>query len=125
MLVDQQRTQPIIDAFYRVYHKLGSGFLEKVYEKAMFHELTLQELQVEPQYPIKVHYDGVIVGEYFADLFVNQEVIVEIKAADAISSAHESQLINYLRGTKTEIGLLLNFGPKPQVRRKILPPTTD
>ncbi|MCC9605598.1 GxxExxY protein [Blastopirellula sp. JC732] len=124
MLVDQQRTQPIIDAFYRVYQTLGSGFLEKVYERAMFHELTIQGLAVEPQYPIQVFYDGVIVGEYFADLFVNKEVIVEIEAADSISPAHEAQLVNYLRGTQTPLGLLLNFGPKPQVRRKILTPET-
>lgn len=122
MLVEQERTQPIIDAFYRVYGTLGAGFLEKVYEKAMVLELTQSGQQVQSQHPILVYYQGNVVGEYYADLYVNQEVIVEIKAADSISPAHEAQLVNYLRGTNTRFGLLLNFGPQAQIRRKIFHP---
>ena len=112
-------TEQIIGAFYHVYNSLGYGFLEKVYENAMVIELRRRGLEVVQQAPIKVHYDGHLVGEYFADLLVNGKVIVELKAAEGLAPEHEAQLLNYLKATDIEVGLLLNFGPKPQVRRKI------
>ncbi|MBI3740592.1 MAG: GxxExxY protein [Chloroflexi bacterium] len=112
-------TEKILHAFFKkVYHQLGYGFLEKVYENAMAIELRRMGLQVEQQTKIDVYYEGEIVGEYFADLLVQGEVIVELKAAQAIVADNEAQLLNYLRATPYEIGLLLNFGPKPDFRRK-------
>ncbi|GAB4457563.1 MAG: GxxExxY protein [Anaerolineae bacterium] len=112
-------TKAIIGAFYDVYNALGYGFLEKVYENALVYELRKRGFEVRQQQPIKVIYDGVEVGEYFADLLVNQQVIVELKATKSISPEHEAQLVNYLKATNIDVGLVLNFGPKPQVRRKI------
>lgn len=112
-------TEQVILMFYKVYNALGYGFLEKVYENAMFHELTLAGLQVKRQQPITVFYDGVEVGSYYADLIVEGLVIVELKAAESICEEHECQLINYLKATDMEVGLLLNFGKKPQVKRKV------
>lgn len=111
-------TKQIIAAFYCVYNRLGFGFLEKVYENAMLHELTRIGLEVKAQYPINVYYDGVQVGSYFADLLVEDLVILELKAAEDICEEHEIQLLNYLKATNKEVGLLLNFGKKPRVKRK-------
>ncbi len=111
-------TDLIIKAFYSVYNTLGYGFLEKVYENAVAIELRKLGLQVIQQAPIHVCYDGQLIGEYFADLLDEDRVIVEIKAADSIVEQHEAQLLNYLKATPYEVGLLLNFGPQPQVRRK-------
>ncbi|MDZ7767301.1 MAG: GxxExxY protein [Melioribacteraceae bacterium] len=112
-------TSKIIKAFYTVYNKLGYGFLEKVYENALKIELTKMGLTVERQKLIKVYYDESEVGEYFADLLVNNLVIIELKAAETLLEEHENQLINYLKATDIEVGLLLNFGKKPQISRKI------
>lgn len=112
-------TREIINAFYQVYNKLGYGFLEKVYENSLAHELRKRGYKVDQQRPIKVLYDGVVVGNYFADLLVNECVILEIKSAETIADEHKSQLINYLKATSIEVGLILNFGPKPQISRKI------
>ena len=112
-------TDGIISAFYHVYNKLGYGFLEKVYENALGYELTRRGYEVAVQKPIVVWYDDISVGDYFADLIVNQCVIVELKCGPGINSAHESQLVNYLKATGIEVGLLLNFGPKPEFKRKI------
>lgn len=112
-------TGKIIKAFYKVYNELGYGFLEKVYENALKTELRKQGLKCVSQFPIKVFYNEILVGEYFADLIVEGKIILELKAAERISKAHELQLINYLRATKAEVGLLLNFGKKPEFRRKI------
>ncbi len=112
-------TEKIIQAFYHVYNVLGHGFLEKVYENAMVIELRKRGLKVQPQDPIKVYYDGQQVGEYFADLLVEGCVIVELKAAETLADEHHAQLINYLKATTIEVGLLLNFGPKPEMKRKI------
>lgn len=112
-------TEKILQAFFKkVYARLGYGFLEKVYENAMAIELRKMGLQVEQQHKILVYYDGEIVGEYFADLLVEGKVIVELKAAQAVAKEHEAQLLNYLRATPYEVGLLLNFGPKPSFARK-------
>ena len=112
-------TQRIIACFYEVYNRLGYGFLEKVYERAMLIELSRQGLAVRNQQPVKVHYREKLVGDYFADITVNDTVILELKAAEGIVEEHELQLINYLKATNMEIGLLLNFGKKPEIRRKI------
>ncbi|MCB0278284.1 MAG: GxxExxY protein [Calditrichaeota bacterium] len=112
-------TKQIIKSFYTVYNSLGYGFLEKVYENSMILELTRQGLNASGQKKVNVFYQGQIVGEYFADIIVNDSVIIELKAIQELSQAHEAQLINYLRATRIELGLLLNFGPKPEIRRKI------
>ena len=112
-------TEAVIHAFYKVYNTLGYGFLEKVYENALAHELCKGRFTVVQQAPIKVYYDGLVVGEYFADLLVNDLIILELKAVEILVPAHEAQLLNYLRATHYEVGLILNFGPKAQIRRKI------
>ncbi len=112
-------TEKIIQCFYTVDNSLGNGFLEKVYEKALSIELRRAGLQIEVQCPIKVYYQNEIVGEYFADIIVNDSVIVELKAIDSLNAVHGNQLVNYLKATGIEVGLLLNFGPKPEIKRKI------
>jgi GxxExxY protein len=111
-------TAEIIKKFYIVYNKLGYGFLEKVYEKALKFELEKAGLLVERQRPIEVYYETELVGEYFADLLVENKVIIELKTAVIICEEHEYQLINYLKATEIEVGLLLNFGKKPEIKRK-------
>jgi GxxExxY protein len=118
-LLHKDITDKIIKSFYTVYNELGYGFLEKVYENAMFLELISTGLYCEKQKQIKVFYNGQIVGEYFSDIIVNSSVIVELKAADALCEEHEFQLINYLKATEIEVGLLLNFGKKPEFKRKL------
>jgi GxxExxY protein len=119
MLLHQELTDKIIKAFYKVYNELGYGFLEKVYENAMLIELKKCGLQVKKQVPIIVLYDNQVVGDYFADILVEECVILELKATENLVEAHEIQLVNYLKATEMEIGLLLNFGKKPQFKRKI------
>ncbi len=118
-LLHQELTSKIINAFYKVYNELGYGFLEKVYENALFIELTSQGLWVKKQQRIRVYYQEIEVGEYFADLLVEEKVIVELKAAESLADEHERQLLNYLKATDKEVGLLLNFGKKPQFKRKV------
>ncbi len=112
-------TEKIIQAFYKVYNVLGHGFLEKVNENAMFIELAETNRLVERQKKIKVYYEKAEVGEYFADLIVEESVIVELKAAIGLVEEHEFQLLNYLKATEIEVGLLLNFGKKPEFKRKV------
>jgi GxxExxY protein len=111
-------TERIIAAFYQVHNTLGWGFLEKVYHNALLHELGKRGLAVETKKRFDVFYDGVLVGEYFADIVVEGLVILELKSAEQLATAHESQLLNYLKASGVSVGLLLNFGPKPQLRRK-------
>ncbi len=119
MLKHAETTGKIIKAFFTVYNDLGYGFLEKVYENALVLELKALGLSVEQQKPISVYYRGVLVGEYFADLVVDDCVIIELKSSETISPAHEAQLVNYLKATKYEVGLLLNFGKTAGYKRKI------
>lgn len=112
-------TEQIIEAFYKVYNTLGYGFLEKVYENALFIDLVAMGLFVEKQKQIKVYYKDKEVGEYFADLVVDRCVIVELKTAETLCKEHELQLINYLKATEIEVGLLLNYGKKPEFKRKV------
>ena len=111
-------TEQIIKAFYNVYNTLGYGFLEKVYENAMLIELKKVGLNAIAQQPIRVYYDSAEIGVYFADILVENKVILELKTAEGIASENEAQLINYLRATDIEIGLVLNFGKKPQFKKK-------
>lgn len=109
----------VICCFYNVYNRLGSGFLEKIYQNALLIELKRAGLKVDPQHPISVFYEGEIIGEYFADILVEDKVILEIKAAKNLVAEHEAQLLNYLKAASIEVGLLLNFGNEPQLKRKI------
>jgi len=102
-----------------VYNKLGYGFLEKIYENAMIMEFRKAGIFAVPQAPISVYYDDSVIGEYFADIIVDDVVIVEIKALKSLVPENEAQLLNYLKATNKEVGLLLNFGPKPEIRRKV------
>ena len=115
----KELTEKIISIFYRVYNKLGYGFLEKVYENAMMIEFKRYDILAVSQYSIKVFYEGKIVGEYFTDILIDDKVIVEIKAMRSLASENEAQLLNYLKATDKEVGLLLNFGPKPEIKRKV------
>lgn len=115
----QKETEEIISAFYEVYNSLGYGFLERVYQNALFKELQHRGFDCKAQHQIKVYYKGKEVGEYFADILVNDCIILELKACERLLREHELQLINYLKATKIEVGLLLNFGEKPEVRRKV------
>jgi GxxExxY protein len=118
-LLHNELTDKIIQAFYTVYNELGYGFLEKVYEHALRVELASMGFSVEIQKPITVFYKGQVVGEYFADLLVQDTIILELKTAETISDNHENQLINYLKATGKEVGLVLNFGKKPELKRKV------
>ena len=114
----KELTEKIISIFYKVYNKLGYGFLEKVYENALMIEFKKQSIPAVSQSPVKVLYEGSIIGEYFADILVDNKVIVEIKATKYLVKDNEAQLLNYLKATDSEVGLLLNFGPKPEIKRK-------
>lgn len=109
----------VLCCFYNVYNRLGYGFLEKVYENALIVELRKNGLASRAQCPIKVHYDGYVVGEYVGDIVVDDKIMVEIKAARSLIPEYEAQLLNYLKATEIEVGLLLNFGQKPEVKRKV------
>jgi GxxExxY protein len=118
-LKHKEITDKILHAFFKiVYPALGFGFLEKVYENAMVIALRQMGLKVEQQVKIAVYFAGQIVGEYYADLVVEGCVVVELKAVQNLQDEHDAQLLNYLRATEYEVGLLLNFGPQPRFRRK-------
>lgn len=112
-------TKKIIGAAFAVHNQLGFGFAEKVYENALVIELKKLALDVAQQAAINVLYDGQVVGDYIADLVVNGVVIVEVKAVAELDKTHEVQLVNYLKATGIEVGLLINFGRTVTVRRKI------
>ena len=119
-MIHAELTEKIIACAYRVYNKMGFGFLESVYEKCLTIELSKSGLRVETQKPITVFYEGEIVGEFFSDILVNDTVILELKSVRKIAKAHEVQLVNYLVTTGKEIGLLINFGEqKVEVKRKL------
>jgi GxxExxY protein len=119
MLKHQALTEQVIKAFFKVYNTLGYGFSEKVYQNALEIELRNRGFQVAPQAPIEVYYEGHLVGQYFADLLVNDLVILELKAVGSIASEHGTQLINYLKASRLEVGLVMNFGPKPEFQRRV------
>ena len=119
MLEKPSLTEPIIRGFYAVYNELGHGFLESVYKSALTLELSSAGHHVARECPIVVHFRGHVVGEFRADLIVDSQVLVEVKAGRTIERAHESQLLNYLRGSQLEIGLIVNFGTRPSFKRMI------
>jgi GxxExxY protein len=110
-------TRQIIGAYYEVYRELGYGFLESIYESALAIVLIDRKLAVSRQSPLHVYFRGVSVGLFRPDLLVEQVIVVELKAAKGLEPAHEAQLINSLKATRLEVGLLFNFGPKPQFKR--------
>ena len=118
-MLHSDATDKIIKAFYKVYNTLGYGFLEKVYENALALELRELGLFVTQQQSIEVYYGGQQVGEYFADIMVDDKVIIELKAAEKLRGEHKAQLINYLKATNKEVGLLLNFGRTAEFKRLI------
>lgn len=118
-MLQKELTETIIGAFFKVYNSLGYGFLEKIYENALLIELRKQGLDVEQQKQLAVHYEGFLVGEYFADMIVNNSVIIELKAAEGIRKEHINQLINYLKATGIEVGMLINFGQTAEFKRVI------
>ena len=115
----EEITEKIIQAFYKVYNTLGYGFLERVYLNALFIELEAMGYKVAKEKKILVYYFGKVVGDYNADLIVEDIIAVELKAIEALTEDNELQLINYLKATNKEVGLLLSFGKKPEFRRKI------
>jgi len=119
-LLHAELTDQIINAYYHVYNTLGFGFLEKNYERALAITLQKRGFNAVAQLGIQVSFEGQVIGNYIADLIVNELVLVEIKAADALCSAHEAQVMNYLKATKYEVGLILNFGAeKPEFKRLV------
>ncbi len=118
MFKDSDLTDKIICCSYNVHNILGAGFLEKVYENALYLELKTLGFNVEQQVPINVNYKGQLVGEYFADLLVDGKIILELKAVEALAPIHEIQLKNYLKGSRLELGLLINFGKSVEIKRK-------
>lgn len=119
MLLHEDITDVTLKCFYEVYNTLGFGFLEKVYENALVIEIKSKGLDCSQQFPIPVYFKENVVGNYFADLFVADKILIELKAAENICEEHEIQLLNYLKATNIEVGLILNFGKKPQFKRKI------
>lgn len=118
-LLHKEVAEKVIKAFYKIYNTLGYGFLEKVYENAMAIELQKMGFEIKCQYPITVYYENEIVGEYYADIIINDIIVLELKAANALLEEHECQLINYLKATEIELGLLLNFGKEAEYKRKV------
>lgn len=117
-------TEKIIGCAYTVSNTLGTGFIEKVYENAFVHQLQKTGFRVQQQHPIKVQYDGIVVGEFFADLLVEDQVLIELKAAKALDEVHSIQALNYLRATGLSVCLLINFGrPRIEVRHLVPSPS--
>ena len=116
----KELTHDIINAAHTVHNALGYGFLEKIYHNSLFIELKKRGHRVEFEKPVEVRYDNQVVGEFFADLLVENKVIVEVKAADKYVSVFEAQLLNYLKATGLEVGLIINFGSSVEVKRMVL-----
>jgi GxxExxY protein len=117
---DPAKTEAIIGAAFRVHNALGAGFLESVYARALSIELTKLSISHRVEYPINIFYEGQVVGEFRADLLVNDEIVIEIKAVNELAGTHEAQLLNYLRATRLRVGLLINFGSKVIVKRRVV-----
>lgn len=118
-LLHKEISKPILGIFYDVYNQLGYGFLEKVYQNAMYFELIAQGYKVEAQKQIKVYFKNQLVGEFYADLLVEDTIIVELKACEHLINSHVAQLMNYLKSTEIEVGLVLNFGETPDFKRLV------
>ena len=116
----KELTREIINAAHTVHNALGYGFLEKVYHKSLFIELSKRGYSVEIEKPIDVRYDNQVVGDFFADLLVENKVVVEVKATDKYTNVFEAQLLNYLKAAGLQVGLIINFGPSVEVKRMVL-----
>ena len=122
----QDLTAKIIECAYRVHNTLGFGFLESVYKNAMIIELENKKLRSEQEKPLKVYYDNQVVGNFYVDLLVEDEIVMELKSVESLTKAHEVQLVNYLNGMKKDIGLLINFGPSGvDIKRKYSKPQQE
>lgn len=121
-LLESALTERIIGIFYSVYNELGHGFLESVYENSFAQAMRESGIRVAQQAPIAVHFRGILVGEFKADLLVEERVIIELKAVSQLGVVHEVQLVNYLKATGIPVGLLFNFGPRPQFKRRVFDP---
>jgi len=121
----QQLTSNVIQCAYKVHNTLGFGFLEAVYQNALLIELLKAGLRAEKEKKIQVYYDTQLVGEYMADIVVENKVILELKSVKELHPAHEAQLINYLKATGLEVGLLINFGERVEIKRKVYTPPKD
>ena len=120
MMKHKELTAKIIECAFKVHRSLGFGFLESVYRNALMIELPKSELQAEKEKRIQVYYDGQVIGDFVADIVVEDKIIVELKSVKEIHSAHEAQLVNYLKAPGMEVGLLINFGDKVEIKRKVL-----
>ncbi len=118
-LLHKNITDAILKVYFDIYNHLGYGFLEKVYQNAMYFELQKKGYKVEAQKSIKVYLKGQLIGEYYADLLIEDKVIIELKACELLMNIHIAQLMNYLKATPIEVGLLLNFGEEPEFKRII------
>ena len=122
----EEVTHKIIGAAYKVHSTLGFGFLESVYQNSMILELSKSGLNVEAEKPLKVYYEEEVVGDFYVDLFVEHEIIVELKSVKNLAKEHEVQLVNYLNGLRKDIGLLINFGPSGvEIKRKYSKPSHE
>lgn len=118
-ILHKRITDSILKVYYEVYNGLGYGFLEKVYQNAMYFQLKSLGFKVEAQKQINVYFKGQLVGEYYSDLIVEDVVLIELKATELIMNVHVAQIINYLKATPIEVGMLLNFGEEPEFKRII------
>ena len=120
-MIQDELSEQIIGCAYKVYNTLGFGFLEKIYENALLEELKIQGLHAESQVPIKVSYKNAVVGEYVADIMVEESVILELKSQQQLLKVHEAQLLNYLKATEARVGMLVNFAyPRATIKRFVL-----
>lgn len=118
-LSQAEKTSAIINAFYEVYNELGYGFIENVYQNALYRELQVRGIPCIAHPKINVYYKKQVIGYYEADIIAYDSVILELKAVSCLNDSHELQLVNYLKATNIEVGLLMNFGPKPEIIRKV------
>jgi GxxExxY protein len=121
----QDLTSKIIACAYKIHNTLGFGFLETVYQNALLIELIKAGLKAEKEKKIQVYYDTQLVGDYMADIIVENKVILELKSVKDLHPAHEAQIINYLKATGIEVGLLINFGERVEIKRKVYTPPED
>ena len=125
MLKHKELSEKIISAAYAVHKELGQGFVEKLYKKALEIELRENGVKCNSEVPLNVSYHGQIIGDYFADIVVDDKIIVEIKAVSRLESVHEVQLVNYLKASGINVGLLINFGQSIEIKRRIFGYSTD
>jgi GxxExxY protein len=119
-LIYKELVYQVVGCAMKVHRELGYGFLEKVYENALMHLLDKEKITAKQQYPVSVHFDNVIVGEYFADIMIENKILIELKTVERITNAHFAQVLNYLKATGIRLGLLLNFGPRKLEYERII-----